>query len=389
MYSEQISFCQPAWVLESEDVRMELTQRGGHMAPVSFYRRDPHPVQPYHVSPWQCEEHGIPEGSEAVLRGDFFCLPFGHAEPSLDVSSHGRTAGSLWSLVGTKSDEGIHTLRIEMANVLRTCNVTRQFFLRDGENVIYDRTRVIGLDGAFTLGHHAVLRLPQEDSSLLVSTGRQVFGMTSPKPFARPTQGERQSLAVGASFEDLSRVPSIVREALDVDCSAYPARRGFTDLLQVAVEAGKGQPAWTAAVNTQEGYLWFALRDSALLPSTIFWIENCGRYSAPWNGRNVSLGLEDVCSFFDLGSEVSGLPNVFSDHGVKTVQHFDNDRPFVLPYVQGVLRVPAGFGHVRSVGCESERVTFADAAGKEVATALHVNFLFGGRFADASESIEI
>src|SRR5581483_1019207 len=102
------------------------------------------------------------------------CLPFGYAEPGLEMRSHGRTAGQPWTLEEAKSQSGVHSLQVAMDNALQSARVTRRFLLRDGENVIYDLTAVEGLDGTYTIGHHAVLRTPQRDGSLLVSTSRQI-----------------------------------------------------------------------------------------------------------------------------------------------------------------------------------------------------------------------
>ena len=357
---------------------MAVTQSGAHIAPVSFYRNEPAPLEPYHISPWQGERHHLPEGaSEAILRGDFLCLPFGKTEPYLGMHAHGRTAGERWSFARHESWAGRHTLDIVMENGLNSAQVTRRFFLRDGENVIYDVTSIAGLDGDFTLGHHAVLRTPKREKSLLVSTSRQLFGMTFPGRFAMPEQGEYQSLAIAAEFESLHGVPSIFRDTPLVDCSAYPDRRGFSDMLQIAVKAEPGQPAWTAAVNTEEGFLWFSLRDPALLPSTIIWIENCGRHNPPWSGRNCSLGLEDVCSFFDRGSEAAGKPNAFSMRGIKTIQSFVPKTPFLLPYIQGLVRIPQGFGQVKDVHCDTGSVSFTDVNGMIVTTKVQTGFVFG------------
>jgi len=388
MLSEEIILGQPSWVLVSDEVYAAVTEAGAHLAPVTFFRNQVSKVLPYHISPWQGQVNGLLEGSsDAVLRGDFFCLPFGKPEPSDGMYAHGKTAGARWSFMDSESKEGLHSLRIFMENALHLATVTRQFLLCDGENVIYDSTSISGLDGAFPLGHHAVLRTPEQSQALLVSTSTQVFGMTFPAPFAAVEKGERQSLAIAAEFDSPKSVPSIDGNSGSIDCSAFPFRRGFGDLLQVAVEARCGQPAWTAAVNTQEGYLWFSLRDPALLPSTIFWIENCNRHSFPWNGRNCSLGLEDVCSYFDFGVSASRAPNVFSRRGIKTVQKFDRDQTFQLQYIQGAIRVPQGFRHVQDVRCDDGSATFVDVNGITATAAVQAGFVFGDHLKRRSKSI--
>ena len=69
----------PAYILRNANVELAVTRDGAHMAPVNFYRDTGKPVQPYLVSAWQGEkpfpkcQHKV----EELLRGDFFCLPFG------------------------------------------------------------------------------------------------------------------------------------------------------------------------------------------------------------------------------------------------------------------------------------------------------------------------
>ena len=382
MLSETNFLGHASWVLESDSVCMALTHAGAHMAPVHFLRDHASPVQPYHISPWQREKHGLPAGTpDAVFRGDFFCLPFGKTEPELAMCDHGLTSAGQWSFVAADSRNGLHSLEIEMKNALGSATVTRQFFLIDGENVIYDRTSVTGLRGKYTLGHHAVLRTPRREGALLVSTSPRIFGMTFPGPFANTAKGERQALAYGAEFTDLIAIPSIVPEGAPVNCSSFPARPGFGDLLQVAVTADRCKPAWTAAVNTEDGYLWFSLRDPVYLPSTILWIEHYSRQSFPWNGRNRSLGLEDVCSYFNLGSARSRAPNEFSRRGIKTVHSFQSKKTFELRYAQGVAPIPNRFGRVRHMKCDNNTVSFIDENELTVTIRVQIPFLFGGALA--------
>jgi hypothetical protein len=364
--------------MKSNSVQMSVTQIGAQMAPVQFNLSENRRVQPYHVSPWQCEEHASVDGrSEGPLRGDFFCLPFGQANPEDGLPSHGRTASAQWSLSDYKSRDRVEELELRLDNALRSASVSRRFYLIENETVVYDRTAISGLKGRATFGHHAVLRLPSQASALLISTSRQALGMTYPTAFADTAIGEHQSLAIGGSFRDLASVPSFCGDAAGVDCSVYPSRRGHTDLLQIGVETTDGQPAWCAAVNSVEGYLWFSLRDPALLPSTILWFENAGRTQPPWNGRNCSLGVEDVCSYFDKGSFVSAQANAFSERGIKTVHDFGDGEVFDIPYIQGIAATPPGFGHVCSVGFIDGGATFSDQEGREVFSALRSQFVFG------------
>jgi hypothetical protein len=369
---------EPSWVLRSDVVALAVTRRGAHMAPVTFARTGAAPIAPYAISPWQQPGELRPQvGSERGLRGDFFCLPFGKGSaPDGIHPPHGATSQSDWTLVAQTSEGGIHRLTLALETPIRTGRVERAFLLRDGHDAVYTETTVHGFAGPATFGHHAVLRMPDAEGALRVSTSPISVGMTFPQPFADPAKGEQQGLAVGARFEDLHAVPAFA-EGSAVDCTSFPARAGCTDLLQIATTPSKSEPAWTVAVNTQEGYLWFALKDALVLPSTVFWIENRGRHNEPWNSRTVLLGLEDVCTYFDLGINAASVPNAFSEAGFATSRVLGNV-PLVVRTVQGAVRVPAEFGRVESVAFTQSEVTFADAAEHIVAAKADWDFVFGG-----------
>jgi len=68
---------QPSWRLASKDVEAFVTEIGGHLGPVTFERRG-RKIQPFSVAPWAQERFNPPlKPIIQVLRGDFFCLPFG------------------------------------------------------------------------------------------------------------------------------------------------------------------------------------------------------------------------------------------------------------------------------------------------------------------------
>src|ERR1035441_8467944 len=74
---KQIIHGQPSWRLASSSAEAFVTELGGHLGPVTFDRKG-RKLQPYSVAPW-AEEPADPSLPRIikVLRGDFFCLPFG------------------------------------------------------------------------------------------------------------------------------------------------------------------------------------------------------------------------------------------------------------------------------------------------------------------------
>jgi hypothetical protein len=203
--------------------------------------------------------------------------------------------------------------------------------------------------------------------------------MTHPGLFSDPVQREYQSLQSGQKFKDLRQVPVLRKDSPDADCTSFPARTGFADLIALFKEPKSGEPAWITATNQDGGYMWFSLKDPAVLPATVFWIENHGRHAEPWNGRNRCLGLEDVCGYFAEGIVPSTKPNAITEAGFATAIELTKDRPTVVNYIQGVARIPEGFEMVKTVQFAPGRVTFVSTTGKKVTVPVRHEFLKNGK----------
>ena len=369
---------QPSWILESPQVRLAVTKVGGQMAPVTFLRDSGKPVQPYHVSPWQNEGlKDLPAPVLTALRGDWFCLPFGGNGDAFRHEKHpphGEVAGAEWTYVDTKHDGGRHTLVLAFEPQARKGKIVKELSLVEGHNAVYSRHIVTGFSGPAPCGHHATLAMPDEPGVFRVSTSPIEFGMTNPSRFSDPAKREYQALAIAAPFTDLAHVPLLEKGTGDADLTRLPARQGYADLVQVVNK--QDATAWTCATRTDEGWLWYALKDPKVLRSTLFWIENRGRHGSPWNGRNNCLGLEDVTSFFADGLAASAGANLLTRRGVPTAIEFTADKPTEIRYIQGVTRVPEGFGKVVAAEYAPGSVTFVAEGGERVTVPVRHEFLF-------------
>lgn len=376
---------QPSWILATDDVELAITKRGGHMAPISFDRKAGAPIRPYHIAPWQDEGlENLPAAVLVPLRGDFFCLPFGGNAAPLGSERHvphGEAATAEWRLGGRSRDaDGTERLTLVLDTHVRPGKVTKELVLVPGEPVVYSRHVIEGFAGPTPLGHHATLTMPEAEGVVRVSTSPFRIGMTCPGVFSDPAAKEYQALASGQPFTDLANVPSAFKTPADVDCSRLPTRRGYADLLALVADEAKlgGGPAWTAAVNTQDRWAWFAIRDARVLPTTVFWIENHGRHGIPWLGRNNCLGLEDVCAFFADGLVPSIEPNVLSQQGVRTAITLDAAKPTEIRYAQGAVRVPEGFDEVKTIDFSTPgRIQLVATSGQAVTVPVRHAFVMG------------
>ena len=377
---------QPSIVLSSSEVSLAITERGGHMAPVTFFPKSDRPVQPYHISPWQDEKLTFDVPVLGPLRGDFFCLPFGGNSDEVNGEKHpphGEVAGSEWTLVGKPiTSEGLTSMELTLQTKVRPGKVTKRVALIDGQSVVYTQHLIEGMSGRMPLGHHATLAMPEKEGAIRMAHSPIRFGLTNPGVFSDPAKREYQSLAIGAKFTDLRHVPTLWKAPAETDCSAFPARRGYADLLSlfsVPATELKGAPAWVTATNAEAGYVWFAFKDPEVLPTTVFWIENHGRHGSPWNGRNNCLGVEDVCAFFAEGLAPSTKPNVVSDAGVPTSIELSKSKPTAINYIQGVARIPAGFEQVKTVEFSAGQATFVSTTGPKVTIPVKHEFLRSGK----------
>jgi hypothetical protein len=166
----------------------------------------------------------------------------------------------------------------------------------------------------------------------------------------------------------------------DADLTRLPARYGHADLVQLVNEPWEktGGPAWTTATFTDLGYLWFSLKDPAVLNSTVFWMENHGRHGHPWNGRNNCLGLEDVTACFADGLAASTRDNPLTRQGVSTAVALSPTQPTRVNYIQGVARIPSGFDVVQKLEFAPGAVTFLSTSGQRVTIAVHHEFVRTG-----------
>lgn len=377
--SRSTVFGQPSWQVASSTVEACVTETGGHLAPVTFDRRGRR-IQPYHIAPWWNErvDQSVPT-IVRVLRGDFFCMPFGGNAEAFRGEKHpvhGETANAKWKLESLDRDAGRTCLHLSLRTKVRKGRVDKSITLIDGHNAVYCRHAISGMSGPMNLGHHANLRFPDEAGSGVLSTSPFVFGQVWVEPTENPADRGYSILKPGAVFRSLERVPTITGETADL--TRYPARRGFEDIAHILADARRPY-AWTAVTFPRERYVWFALKDPKVLNGTLFWLSNGGRHYPPWNGRHVNvMGLEELTSYFHTGIAPSARANSHTRRGIRTALQLDAARPTVVNYIMAVATIPAGFDRVKDIRLEETRATLVAASGKRVAVPLDGGFLCSG-----------
>src|SRR5205823_3425468 len=149
---------QPCWRVANKNVEAYVTEIGGQLAPVTFDRRGKK-IQPLSVAPWAKEK--LDRNTPAiikVLRGDFFCMPFGgNATPYRGERHpvHGEVANSKWKLVSHDGSK----LHLRLQPRIRR-GIVDKFITLGDDNIIYQRHVVSDMSGPMNFGHHAMLKFP-------------------------------------------------------------------------------------------------------------------------------------------------------------------------------------------------------------------------------------
>ncbi len=364
---------QESWTFGTSTVTAALTQQGGHLGPIRF-RLGRRWIAPMDLAPWA--EEKLPANTPPILRslrGDFFCMPFGGNDTPWrgeQHPAHGDTANAKWKLLSATTNR----IHLAQNNSVRPGRVDKIISLVDGQTAVYEQHVISGMRGPMALGHHAILQLESEGAGR-VSVSPFHFGATCPKPFENPAYGGYSILQPGARFKSLSRIPQTNGQFADL--TTYPARPGYEDLVLMATTPN--QPfGWTAVVVAEKNYVWFALKDPRVLPSTVFWMSNGGRHYAPWNGRHRhAIGVEEVCSYFHYGLAESVRPNELNRAGVPTHAKLDPKRPTAINYIMAVAAIPRGFDIVKTIkpARDNQSVTLTAKSGKQVTCPLNVAFL--------------
>ena len=370
-------FGQPSWRLKNCVVEAWVTRTGGMLAPVTFHLGDGRAVQPFAIAPWAREK--LSPGTPAllrVLRGDFFCAPFGGngtAWRGERHPPHGEPANRDWTLVAATRDREATSLHLRIACKVRRGVIDKRLTLRAGHSAIYCEHTLSGFSGSMALGTHPCVRVPGPEGAARVSVGGWAWGQVLPDAFENPADGGYSSLKPGARFDSLSVVPLAIGGGADL--SRYPARSGFEDLVMLMGKPGRSL-GWSAVTFPRERWVFLQLKNPEVLRHTVLWHSNGGRHYAPWNGRHRGvLGLEETTSYFHLGQAESARPNALSRAGYPTAVALSPEKPLRVAHIFAVAAIPRGFDIVADVQAVAGGIVITAGNGRIAKMPLDTGFL--------------
>jgi hypothetical protein len=344
-------FNQPSYEIRSDQVSLSITEMAGQMAPVTFYRQSKQSISPLAVAPWWKEK--LPPGQPNVikgLRGDFFCMPFGGGVTKYKGRAyppHGETANRKWQFQDlVRSGQG-SVLHLKINLKLQSGSVQKSLGLANGENAVYVRHRITGLSGPMSYSHHATLQFPDRLGAGRLSFSKHKHAATFYIPVESPETQTYSVLKPDSVIQDLKKVP--LTDGTTTDLTSYPNRRGYEDLAMICADPDLDF-AWSTVTFEKERYVWFNIKDPKVLASTVLWFTNGGRYFEPWNGRHINvMGMEEGTTYWGDGVEASSKPNDLTRRGIQTCHRFSPSKPFDVPCIMGVTKVPKGFNTVKDI----------------------------------------
>ncbi|MBP7140373.1 MAG: hypothetical protein KBA71_00575 [Opitutaceae bacterium] len=367
------------WTLRNDCVDAAMTEIGGMLAPVRFRMPGGGSVSPLAVAPWTGE--ALPDGLPPLLqnlRGDFFCAPFGGNSTPFRGEKHpphGESANLRWTLDATTHAGDAVTLHAHMKTSIRKGRIDKRVTLRKGQTAVYCEHVLQGYSGRMAIGTHPCVQFPDREGAARISVGNWRWGQVLPVEFESPASKGYSSLRQGARFRSLAKVP-LARGGF-TDLSAYPARRGFEDLVML-VGDGRADFGWSAVTFPDERYVLLQLKNPRMLRHTILWLSNGGRHYAPWNGRHINvLGVEEVTSYFHLGLAESVRPNPLSKAGIPTSVTLSPKALLRVATILAVVPIPARFDSVATVCAIEGGVELLSSSGKRARAGIDLAFVTG------------
>ena len=365
---------QPSYTVASDKVNAAVTVQGGHLT--ARFNTGKGEIDPFFTAPWWSE--GVDEELPSilqVLRGDFFCFPFGGGEDGehgITCPPHGQTACDPWDFRALNQDKAGSTLELAM-DLDAGGRVSKRISLKEGEPVIYNEHVVEGFTGNIPLGYHPTLKLPDRPGAGIIDMSPPITGFTTPERFEIPEAGGYSRLALGAEITDRTLVPTIDGDTVDI--SRYPTPSGFEDLA-IFISDPERDFSFTAASLPDEGYLYFQLKNPRILAQTLFWMSNGGRHYAPWNGRVRSvLGMEEITSYFHYGIGMSIGDNIIRERGYPSSVQLDGSTSS-YKIIMGLVPIGKKFRGVSDIRKKDEgTIEVVGIGGELFDVPCRVNFL--------------
>lgn len=321
-----------------------VERRGGMLAPALFVLPDGRQFAPFQVAPWFSEPAAQTLlGLMPRLRGEWPCIPFGfdvdrhpfpdwpgsHTADAVD-EGHGFAANHDWTFAEDRP--GSLSLFIDypqshpIARLERRIRPDPSGPAIDVELTVHPRR-----DCRLPVGVHPTFRLPSTIGAFEIVLDSRARIATF------PGQLDTSAIFSPGQFAEISSVP--LKRGGTLDIRRIPLVEDTEELVQALDVDGR-----IMLRNYHEGYAVRLAWNADDFPSILLWLSNRGRTSEPWRGRHLALGVEPVCSAFDLGTAISEASNPLNERGVGTVHAFQAGKAWTTRYRFAIEALEDGHG---------------------------------------------
>lgn len=318
---------------------------GSMLGPVLFLLPDGRQVSPLHVAPWGTDPNRttLPPILQE-LRGEWPCVPFG-SDNSRPLPRGWADSGESFAGADVPHGHGsnVHWTwgDCDERQIIMICNYPdghpvrrlRRRIVPDPHAAAVDITLEIEVRRPCRLpiGLHPTFRLTPRPGSVALEPG----GYAEVCSFPGDVEPEATLFAPHGRWPKLQSIEA--RDGTVVDATSVPLDRNAEELLQLV-----GIDGTIALHYRDEGFRARLAWRKEHFPGLLLWYSNRGRKAYPWDGKHVALGVEPVCSAFDLGPAVSAADNPLASSASPTALSFHPDQPFITHYRISVETAPMG-----------------------------------------------
>ncbi|WP_104399611.1 hypothetical protein [Vibrio penaeicida] len=315
---------------------VSVQSMGAMIGPSVFILPNGKQVSPFYIAPWYDEKiDAAVDNLTKHIRGEWPCVPFGYPMPLehfpsewqdvLDENEtidfvHGYGSHHHWTFDPTSDNEismhidypGDH----DIARLSRTIRPDPNAPALDIRLSIKARRPTCQ-----PISLHTCLRLPEQTKRAKIVAGEFMKGHTHPS-VVLPGSEQFHSDRV---FTNLEQVPHVNGGV--IDASRIPFQHDIEEVMQLEQTNGVAALHYLDE-NWKVNLTW----NNKILPDLLLWYSNRGFKADPWNGRNLCLGLEPVCSPFGLSPNTAQHPNPYEKNGSPTCVNIDPDSTLHIDY---------------------------------------------------------
>ncbi|WP_315709358.1 hypothetical protein [Brenneria uluponensis] len=313
-------------ILNSHDGLLcaEVGSAGGMLNALTFRPGTPQAISVLYRAHW-LDNPQVCAGQPPLmhrLAGEWVGVPFGHTEQDdhgyYHHAPHGLPVNGEWEITAIENNRA--QLNFHFPQDYPLAELQRTIMLAENGCVDFSLTLIARRDCRLPVGLHPIFPVGGNAGEVELEIDNMAQGIVYPQA----TEAGISQLRPLALFDDLTAIPSLQGHTLDI--SQLPLPFATEEIVQI------NQPVSGVTLRYPRRQFCVSLQwDSEILPHCLLWISNGGRSMSPWDGKNYCLGIEPICSAWDLGPG-SLKENAINQMGYPTALSIRAEQPVTIYY---------------------------------------------------------